>query len=380
MNEVPTIDRSAADERALTDRLRQEHAVARTPKGEWVLLRHEDVVAAAEDDRRFSSAVSAHLQIPNGLDGTEHEQARRLIDAYLSGEALEPFVPRFATVAQELVAQLPRQEPVEIVGGLGTRFAVRAMTQWLGWDPEMESDLVAWMAANHEATRSGDRQRTDLVAQEFDEMIREVLAIRRRPGSVHDDVTATLMADRTLGRELTDEELVSILRNWTGGDLGSMALCVGVVVDFLARHPEIQSKLRSPEITADQVDAIIDEILRIDDPFVSNRRRTTCPVTVSGVDIPSGEIVRLHWTSANRDEHRFGDPSEFNPDQNRDHNLVYGVGRHACPGRLLSTLELRCMVNALMAGTTLISPVPHRVNEREITPVGGYRQVWVCLS
>ena len=34
------------------------------------------------------------------------------------------------------------------------------------------------------------------------------------------------------------EEIVSILRNWTAGDLGSIATSIGVIVHFLATHPE----------------------------------------------------------------------------------------------------------------------------------------------
>ncbi len=56
------------DLRAYTDELRPLYPVIRNNVGDWVLLRHADIVAAALDDKRFSSAVSRHLQIPNGLD------------------------------------------------------------------------------------------------------------------------------------------------------------------------------------------------------------------------------------------------------------------------------------------------------------------------
>ena len=55
---------------------------------------------------------------------------------------------------------------------------------------------------------------------------------------IPDDVTARLCREVVDGRLLTEKELVSILRNWTGGDLGSMALCAGVVCAYLADHPE----------------------------------------------------------------------------------------------------------------------------------------------
>ena len=99
------------------------------------------------------------------------------------------------------------------------------------------------------------------------------------------------MAEGWKGRFLTDEELVSILRNWTGGDLGSIALCVGVLASHLAADPALQAHLRSGG-----TDAVVDEILRIDDPFVTNRRKTTGPVHVGGVDIAEGQVVKPRST------------------------------------------------------------------------------------
>lgn len=74
-------DLSAAgrDLRAYTDELRPKHPVVRNTKGEWVLLRHADVLAAAMDHERFSSQVSRYLQVPNGLDGEEHTLYRNIV-------------------------------------------------------------------------------------------------------------------------------------------------------------------------------------------------------------------------------------------------------------------------------------------------------------
>src|SRR5690554_261829 len=115
------------DLRAFTDELRSQHAVVKNSLGEWVLLRHQDVVAAAKDDTRFSSAVSRFLQIPNGLDGEEHSRYRALIDTFLTPTALQPFVPKFKKIAAELIQELKQQQgPIDAVHDLGAVFAVRA--------------------------------------------------------------------------------------------------------------------------------------------------------------------------------------------------------------------------------------------------------------
>ncbi|NMF89361.1 cytochrome P450 [Aromatoleum petrolei] len=368
------------DMRAYTDELRPRHGVVRNVQGEWVLLRHELVVEAALSDDRFSNAVSSHLQIPNGMDSDEHTAYRDALDRFLTPDALAPFHERFRRVAADLVASLPRDVAVDAVSQVGVRFAVRAQSAWLGWPADLEDRLVAWVAENHAATRSGDKAWTQKVAESFDDLILSVLEPRRAArGDDTDDLTARLMQTEVSGRRLTDAEIVSVLRNWTGGDLGSIAQCVGVLIHYLATHPAVQDHLRAGVPDA-EIDAIIDEILRIDDPFLSNRRVTTCPVAIGGVQLPQGARVKLNWTSANRDEATFGNPDSMDPERNADRNLVYGIGKHACPGRWLATLEMRIALQELLAATSSIALDPQQSTERAASPVGGWAKVAVVLA
>ena len=187
-------------------------------------------------------------------------------------------------------------------------------------------------------------------------------------------MTAELIADESLGRPLSDEELVSILRNWTGGDLGSLALCVGVVMHFLATHPAVAARIRAGVPTG-KLGAIIDEILRIDDPFVASRRIAACPIETGGSRIETGEPIRRDWASANRDPDRFTDPLAFDPALNAAGNLVYGTGPHVCPGRALATLELCVLTEALVAATESIELDPGNEPVRSQPPAGGWERV-----
>lgn len=394
-----------SDLRALTDNLRQAHDVIKNnDAGEWVLLRHADVVAAALDDKRFSSQVSRFLQVPNGLDGAEHEHFRALIDGYLSKEALMDYVPVFDKVATELMSELPKGKMLNAVDDIGAVFAVRAQCAWLGWPTELEPRLLQWMCDNHSATRSKDNVKMAQVAQDFDDIIRSVINPYRNTDDVAgmfkastaetntagnniannvnhsldmNSVTAQLCRERIDGRELSEAELVSILRNWTGGDLGSIALCVGVIIAHIVKHPEQVSVWL--QATDSELETIIDEILRIDDPFVSNRRITTCPVSIGAHKLPKGARVQLNWTSANRDEAVFGD-NDFDPQKHAAANVVYGIGKHVCPGRLLATWQLRIATQALLAHFTDITLAAGFSLEREQPPLGGYSHVPVVLA
>lgn len=366
------------DQRSTYDALRARHTVVRED-GRWVILRHAEVVGAAADPESFSSKVTTRRAIPNSLDGAEHAAYRAVVDRYLTDERVAHEEPQCRAHAAAIVDALPRDVTVKTIASIGIPFAVRSQSTWLGWPGELEDELVEWIWANHAATRSGNRDRTREVADRFDQMIQVLLETRRKEPSA--DVTAELMQDTVDGQPLTDAEVVSILRNWTAGDLGSLATSVGVLVHFLAANPAIQQEVRTLVVADDRgaLEAAVEEILRIDDPFVSNRRVATRAVCLGGESISEGEQVILNWTAANRDPLVFGNPDHYDPAQNAGANLVFGIGSHVCPGRSLTLMELRVMLEELLRRTSWLEPTPDRPAVREMPPMGGWARVPVVL-
>ncbi len=308
---------------------------------------HAEAVAVAQDPVTFSSHVSRFLQVPNGMDGAEHTAMRRLLAPFFSPERMAALRPLLERVCAGLLDPLFDGAALDAVNDLGSRYAVRSQSTWLGWSPDLEDELIEWMGANHEATRSGELARTREVAEWFDRIITSIVTAHRAPDAPHDLTWELVHLRDGDGQPLPDPALVSILRNWTGGDLGSLALCVGVLAHWLVTHPQMQDEWEGLDDTG--LDAAIDEVLRIDDPFTSNRRVTTRDVHVAGRDVPAGTQVVINWTRANRDPEAFGDPDRYDPEGNADKNLVYGTGPHACPGRPLATLELRVLTRALLS-------------------------------
>jgi cytochrome P450 len=151
---------------------------------------------------------------------------------------------------------------------------------------------------------------------------------------------------------LTQPEIVSILRNWTVGELSTIAASAGIVAHFLAEHPEVTEVLRAEP---GSIPEAVDEILRIHPPLIANRRRVTQDTHVGGRQLATGERVTLIWASANRDEAVFDDPDQFRFDRDPQANLLYGAGIHVCPGAPLARMELRLMVEELLDGTDLLS-------------------------
>jgi hypothetical protein len=208
------------------------------------------------------------------------------------------------------------------------------------------------------------------IAREFAGYVDGLVRVRREAGAeASDDITASLLSARVGGRPLRDEEIVSILRNWTVGEVGTISAAVGILVHFLAEHPDLQQQLRDrPSL----LPPAIDEILRIHGPLVANRRITTRPVEIGGRNLDAGERISLVWISANRDERVFEDAEAFRLDRDPAQNLLYGAGIHVCPGAPLASLELRVLVEELFGCTTRIEPSSDKPPTKAVYPASGF--------
>jgi cytochrome P450 len=95
----------------------------------------------------------------------------------------------------------------------------------------------------------------------------------------------------------------------------------------------------------------IEEILRVDDPLVANRRTTTREVAIQGRTISKGETLTLMWIAANRDPRAFDDPDAVRMERSKEAGLVWGQGIHLCLGAPLARLEMRVALEELLSRT-----------------------------
>lgn len=357
------------DQIAGYDDMRQRCPVAHSDYLNWSLFRHQDVLRVLEDHQTFSSDVPSHLSVPNGMDPPQHTEYRRIIEPYFNPRRMAAFEPACRDIAANLVKGLPAGR-TELMASLAHDFSLQIQSTFLGWPAALHEPLREWTRKNHAATLARDKAAMDDVAYEFDGYIRELLAVRRAAG-IHapDDMTTSLLREQIGGRLLGDEEIVSILRNWTVGELATISACVGILAHYLAEHPELQQQLREQ---TSLLPAAIDEILRIHAPLIANRRVTTGPVEIGGRALPAGARITVIWASANRDEAAFGDPDEFRLDRDPAKNLLYGAGIHVCPGAPLARLELRIIMEELLQRTSRITLAPGEKPVKAVYPASGF--------
>ncbi len=358
------------DQRAAYDQMRERCPVAYSEFMKWSLFRHEDVTRVLNDHETFSNSVSRHLSVPNGMDPPEHTPYRRIIEPYFAPNRVNAFESACRDIVVALVRNALARGEVELMADFALPFAAHVQCAFLGWPATLHEPLIRWARKNYEATIAQDRQAMSEIASEFEGFIDDMLKTRLETGAKpEDDVTAALMHEKTKGRPLSNEEIASILRNWTVGELGTISAAVGILAHYLAEHAELQKQLRAdPSL----LPAAIDEILRIHGPLVANRRVTTRPVTIGGRRIEAGERISLIWVAANRDGRVFEDPDDFRLDRDPTKNLLYGAGIHVCPGAPLARMELRVIMEELLKRTTAIEPVPDKLPTNAVYPASGF--------
>lgn len=377
----PLAELAEGDQRTVCDRMRETTPVAYSEAIGWSLFRHGDVTRVLDDPETFSNAVSRHLSVPNGMDPPHHTEYRRIIEPYFSTERMRAFEAQCREIAADLAQRLAKPASQDLIGELARPFAARVQCAFLGWPQWMEQALSEWYRKNEEATRSRDREAQAAVAEEFSGYIKELLEERRAAGGENmagsengrtgaadsseatsgteapseQDITADLMQAQVQGHPLSDEEIVSIIRNWTAGEIGTITASVGILAEFLASHQEIQKELRSDYALLPEA---IDEILRLNGPLFSNRRVATRRAEIGGRTIEAGDRISLIWIAANRYPRVFEEPERFRWGRNRRDNLLFGRGIHVCPARPLAHLELRVVLEELFRYTETLAPGP----------------------
>ncbi|MBN2685834.1 MAG: cytochrome P450 [Pontiellaceae bacterium] len=358
------------DQRAAYDEMREHCPVAYSEFMQWSLFRHEDITRVLHDHETFSNAVAQHISVPNGMDPPEHTAYRHIIEPYFAPERMHAFEPTCREIVADLMRDALTSGEVELMADFALPFAARVQCAFLGWPPTLHEPLVRWTKKNHEATVAQERRAMSEIACEFEGFINDMIETRLQAGAKpENDITTALMHEKVRGQQLSNEKIASILRNWTVGEVGTISAAVGILVDYLAQHAELQEQLRAqPSL----LPAAIDEILRIHGPLVANRRITTRPVEIGGRKIDAGERISLIWISANRDGRVFEDPETFRLNRDSTKNLLYGAGIHVCPGAPLARMELRVVMDEILESTTVIQPVPDKSPTNAVYPASGF--------
>jgi cytochrome P450 len=345
----PKSDAVLRDQRTAYDEMRERCPVAYSAFMGWSLFRHEDIATVLADPQTYSN-VTRFLAIPNGMDPPVHGRYREALAANFDQEQMARFEPRVRETAANLLVPMLFDGEAEFIGAFATPFVFKTLCALLGWPEQQWECLSGWTHGSQQAAFSRDQAAGEALASLFSEHVKTNLDAHRASPDEVADATDALLRTAVDGKRFDDDQIVSILRNWAAG-YGTVAAGLGILVLHLAQEPELQDRLRSD---SSLIPAVIEEILRVDDPLIANRRTTTREVEIQGRTIPKGENLTLMWIAGNRDPRAFDDPNAVKIERSTDAGLVWGQGIHLCPGAPLARLEMRVALEELLSRTKRI--------------------------
>lgn len=321
----------------------------------WLVTRYADVRAGLADERlakdwRSSLPAEERASAPPGLpapmshmltslDPPEHTRLRSLVTQAFTARRIAELRPRVEAVAEELLADLPEDEPVDLVARFAITLPMVVISELLGV-PEIDRDEFARLSTilidecpEPELLRASTQMATYL----------EGLVAAKRAAPDEALLSALIMASDE-GDRLSDLEIVAMAMLLLMAGHETTAVFITNSVRALVADDSARERFTRPE----SVPSLIEELLRWLSPALNaSLRFATEDLEIGGVAIPRGASVMLSTGAANRDPARFEEPDVLDPDRNTAGHLAFGHGIHRCLGAALVRLEGEVALAAL---------------------------------
>jgi cytochrome P450 len=279
--------------------------------------------------------------IPEEIDPPLHRIYKRLINAYFTPAAVAAYEQPTRALVTRLIDEFIEDGACDLMAALARPFPGIAFFELVLNAP---ADVVATIAPM--ASSASNPANPD-IATAFGGMltwIREFTA-ERRAMSPRGDVVDAVLAAEIEGRPITDDEVCGIIMLIILGGLETTSGALGQFVLRFAREPQIPALLRAhPEV----IPTAIEELLRLDPPFIGIARTATRDTEMDGHGMKAGDKVIIYYAAANRDEREFPSPSAFDLDRPANRHLSFGAGPHRCAGSNLARLNLRVAVEEIV--------------------------------
>lgn len=333
--------------------------------GFWAVLRFDDIVAVSRQPDLFSSAYEngghrifnenetglagageAAIGVPFiSRDPPYHTRYRAFVMPALAPVRIAGIEERIAARVGSLLADLPLDEPVDLLGRFTVPLPLLTLAELLGLPGEMWRDLHRWTDAFIGEDDPDLRQSPEAmgaVLGEFMGFASELYHARRKePGT---DI-ASLLANAAIdGKPMPLGEFVgNLVLALVGGNETTRNSLNHSVIAF-ARDPRQWDMLRSnPDLLA----GAAKEMVRHASPVVHMRRTATRDTELGGKRIRAGDKVVLFYPSGNRDEAVFDAPDRFDVTRQIKAHVGFGSGTHVCVGSRLAEMQLRLAFGAL---------------------------------
>jgi cytochrome P450 family 142 subfamily A polypeptide 1 len=319
----------------------------------WAVASYSGVKAVSVDTESFSSAQGIRPKLPQlpmmiDFDAPEHVRRRRLVSEGFTPKRVRAMEDNLRAVCDDIIDSVCETGRCDLVSDVAAPLPIIVIGDMLGVAPSDRDDLLRWSDDMLKALGSPDPSLMDAAATafvEYTEYIHPVFEDRRQRGTT-EDLVGVLCHAEIEGDSLDDDSLVhETLLILIGGDETTRHVISGGMEELLA-HPDQMAMLAAdPGLMA----GAVEEMLRWVSPIKNMARTATRDVELEGTTIAAGQELILLYPSANRDAAVFDDPDRFDITRSPNPHMAFGFGAHFCLGNQLARLELKVMVERLLA-------------------------------
>jgi cholest-4-en-3-one 26-monooxygenase len=342
--------------------------------GFWAVTRHNDVKEVSRNPEIFSSAFHTNLWDLEAdalearrsiidTDAPDHTRLRRLVSRSFTPRNLRRWEGLTRNITRELVDDFLARDGGDWVELVAAPLPIRVILSILGvplddagYLVELSNYLVEGTTDQPSLPPDAFGNTTELRLLPFASPAShalfeygEKLGAERRaePG---DDLVTQLVQAEDEGDKLSRDEFRNFFHVlvFAGNETTRTAITHGAMA--LADHPDQWDRLVAGAGNPDLVDRAVEEILRWATPVLHMRRTATVDTTLAGTGIAAGDKVVMWYASSNRDEAVFADPNRFDIGRvDNLHQSFGGTGPHYCLGAYLARMEIRVVLETLLA-------------------------------
>jgi cytochrome P450 len=365
----------------------------------WVVTRYEDVETVLRDPATFSSAgavTTSAAPLPTAVqavlargtwpltlltesDPPIHRRLRSLVQKAFTPRRVRSLEPVMDQRARALVDGFRSRGEVEIISAFAWPLPVGVIGLMLGVEPERAEDLHRWSRDLLLLLQGADDEETLIRRAESVVAMQQYFAdaLTRRRTVRRDDLMGALLEGWDPAM-LSFAELVQVPVNLIVAGHLTVTRAIGTGLVLLDRHGMLSGL--AWRARAGRLDAIVEEVLRLETPAQGLFRRVTRDTTLGGVALQTGARVMVHFGAANRDDRVFGHADEFDAEREEiSRHVAFGKGAHFCLGAPLARTELRIALSTLGVELPGLRVAPDRTTRRDpIFFARGYEELHVA--
>lgn len=325
--------------------------------GQWAIVSHAGVTAAARDAETFRSGspgpgfpVFATTMPMIGSDPPLHRDFRLPFQARFSPGSAEAMRPHIRNIVTGLINNFIESGSADLAKELCVPLPARIAGELLNLPEENRAELSQW-AARIVAEGPGSSAYAQLggfVSDLYDPRLTS-------PGT---GLASMALTCEIAGQPITREDWVLLVLMLILAGMDTTSNGGALMLHYLATHPDARAEIVA---RPDQLESAVEELLRLTSPVPQHARGVGADTEFLGQSLKSGDVVLLHWMAANRDPAVFPDPDTFDIKRKPNRHYAFGFGAHRCLGANLARVELQVLIQEVLRRLPDYEVVPAEV-------------------